>query len=573
MEEELLYNQSEPRGALTRKTMTSRHSPSSSSSSSSLNSLTVSSLSALPAPSDSAFYRGPSSSSSSAVSSSSGSPSSRPSLTVSSAGPSVSAASSSGRFVVGTFPCPGCSVVCPSAKELIVHVNNHVVGLLSPADFRSDSFVDLNYEPCDRCHRFYVSGAGLKAHKRSCDKQSVVVADPFLRDALGDLEDDYLPSLEEIFTANVPTVSSVPTGCQQVWGTVLERELSRVVRENTVEAWSRLLMLPKCVLVASRRGGKRNRGDRLSVSYLCDAWTRGELKWLWARATRAQQSSKGRSSGLDSKRISELAITHVRHGRLGKACSVLSSSGLAPDTDETGEKLASKHPQAEEPPAVLAAEGDSEPLKVSSEFNLRGVLASFAKDVGTDGTNFRVQHLLDGCNSHLPRPVLGSLRNVVNLLLSGTVNEGVRPYLAGAKLTALAKGESDIRPIAAGNVFRRIASKCVCQMGQARFRSTLGKLQVGVACPAGAESVVHMTRDIVDRNFHVQADFVLLKVDFANAFNSIDRHKLLLQCRKLFPDLLPWVTWCYGGQPWLFHPTGNIQSCVGVQQGDPLGPL
>ena len=235
-------------------------------------------------------------------------------------------------------------------------------------------------------------------------------------------------------------------------------------------------------------------------------------------------------------------------------------------------KLAAKHPVSDEPPFVPDAEGDSAAVKLNSEFNLRGVLASFARDVGTDGTNFRVQHLVDGCNSHLPRSVLSSLRHVINLLLSGQVLEDVRPFLSGAKLTALAKGESDIRPIAAGNVFRRIASKCVCQLNQARFRTTLGKLQVGVACPAGAESVVHLTRDIVDRHWS-NSDFVLLKVDFANAFNAIDRHALLLQCRQLLPDLLPWVRWCYGGQPLLFHPTGNLRSCVGVQQGDPLGPL
>jgi len=211
-------------------------------------------------------------------------------------------------------------------------------------------------------------------------------------------------------------------------------------------------------------------------------------------------------------------------------------------------------------------------LSISSLFDLKGLLLSFAKDVGTDGTNFRVQHLLDGCNAHLPRSVLSSLREVINLLLSGGAHVDTRLFLAGAKLTALAKGESDIRPIAAGNVFRRIASKCVCQLNQSRFREVLGKLQLGVACPAGAELVVHTSREVLSRCWNDQ-EFVLLKVDFANAFNSIDRHALLIQCQKLFPDLLPWVRWCYGDQPLLFHRTGNLRSCIGVQQGDPLGPL
>src|SRR6202012_1952675 len=130
------------------------------------------------------------------------------------------------------------------------------------------------------------------------------------------------------------------------------------------------------------------------------------------------------------------------------------------------------------------------------------------------------------------------------------------------KLTALSKGDSDVRPIAAGNVFRRIASKCVCQLHQARFRAALGKHQVGVAHPAGAESVIHLAREVVDRKW-ADTEFVVLKVDFANAFNSIDRHAMLEQCQAKFPDLLPWVQWCYGDRPWLFHPTGNLRSCVG----------
>ena len=37
--------------------------------------------------------------------------------------------------------------------------------------------------------------------------------------------------------------------------------------------------------------------------------------------------------------------------------------------------------------------------------------------------------------------------------------------------------------------------------------------------------------------------------------------------------MLPWVSWCYGTHPLLWHPLGQISSESGVQQGDPLGPL
>ena len=45
------------------------------------------------------------------------------------------------------------------------------------------------------------------------------------------------------------------------------------------------------------------------------------------------------------------------------------------------------------------------------------------------------------------------------------------------------------------------------------------------------------------------------------------------KCLIFFPELLPWVSWCYGSHPFLWHPLGMITSQSGVQQGDPLGPM
>ncbi|KAL5479415.1 hypothetical protein EMCRGX_G022935 [Ephydatia muelleri] len=68
-------------------------------------------------------------------------------------------------------------------------------------------------------------------------------------------------------------------------------------------------------------------------------------------------------------------------------------------------------------------------------------------------------------------------------------------------------------------------------------------------------------------------DFVMLKMDMRNAFNLISRQALLSECYLFFPELLPWASWCYGSQPYLWLPLGHLTSESGVQQGDPLGPL
>ena len=101
----------------------------------------------------------------------------------------------------------------------------------------------------------------------------------------------------------------------------------------------------------------------------------------------------------------------------------------------------------------------------------------------------------------------------------------------------------------------------------------LGSHQVGVACRGGAEQIVHTMRDKLAQHWESE-DFTVLKVDFSKAFNSVSRQSLLDECSELFPELLPWATWCYGSPSLLcYGDSVQLNSCVGVQQGDPLGPL
>ena len=54
-----------------------------------------------------------------------------------------------------------------------------------------------------------------------------------------------------------------------------------------------------------------------------------------------------------------------------------------------------------------------------------------------------------------------------------------------------------------------------------------------------------------------------------NAFNAVSRQAVVEECATFFPEILPWVSWCYGSHPLLWHPLGQISSESGVQQGDP----
>jgi hypothetical protein len=260
----------------------------------------------------------------------------------SSSSPAPSASSPSSPFVAGHFPCPVCNKTFDSAPHLIQHVHKHIDGML-PGKPSLSAFADINYIACRFCHHFF---RGVSQHERFCAKKlSQPPPDPDL------MEDLPLPSLDEICSSYRPTLSFVPAAHRQAWARVLFLELDRVALDNSLEAWTRLFMLPKCVLIVPKRGGRRNRGDRFSISELCAFWEEGQLNWLWSRHSRKQPEPSSRSS--DSKRAVACAIQHARCGRFGRACAALSTSGLAPDSHATLSKLESKHPQADAPQFAL----------------------------------------------------------------------------------------------------------------------------------------------------------------------------------------------------------------------------
>ena len=143
-------------------------------------------------------------------------------------------------------------------------------------------------------------------------------------------------------------------------------------------------------------------------------------------------------------------------------------------------------------------------------------------------------------------------------------------------LTALVKNKEgrplDIRPIIVVEALRRLTGKCLCIITKPKASDFFTPFQYGVACPAGAEKVIHGVRSCIQEHWK-DDNFTVCKVDMSNAFNLVSRQALLEECAVHFPELLPWVGWCYGSHPTLWHPLGQLSSETGVQQGDPLGPL
>ena len=162
---------------------------------------------------------------------------------------------------------------------------------------------------------------------------------------------------------------------------------------------------------------------------------------------------------------------------------------------------------------------------------------------------------------------LRALTNLVNMILEGKLPFELRPYFFGAKLIALKKPDGRLRPIAVGNTFRRLSAKCAeyhdFESRQARY----GNRQVGVGTKKGAELASHVFRCLIESP--QPKENVILKIDFENAFNSINRQFMRENAFEIHREVF---TLCVQSAKFSFYGDSVIKSCEGTQQGNPESP-
>jgi hypothetical protein len=100
-----------------------------------------------------------------------------------------------------------------------------------------------------------------------------------------------------------------------------------------------------------------------------------------------------------------------------------------------------------------------------------------------------------------------------------------------------------LRPIAIGCSFRRLAARVACFKNNCDIHSYLAPHQLGLATKKGSETAIHTVRTYL--NLPKNNDKIMLKINFANAFHSVERDKMLLQIKENFPILYPFMNQSY----------------------------
>ena len=418
--------------------------------------------------------------------------------------------------------------------------------------------IEAKFEVCGGCVHFFAEGL---LDRRDTEARPEVGPREIPQD---------LPSLDEIALRRVPLLSPIPKALRAPWARALREATQEVLTHRDDAAWRKFMMLLKVVLVR-RRGGrahvKRSQSEALEVFR---RWHEGECVDLWYELREAGSGGGSRVPEPEAGRgkVRAKAVALAREGLYSKAHSALFSRGVAPLTPEVRQQLEEKHPLGVPVEAAefkqttnlsflpLQVYRSLQRFKAGSAGGPSGLSADHVKVAVGEG---------DG--------MLQRLTLLVNLVVAGGVPEEVRPMLFGANLIPLRKVEKHgVRPVACGDTLRRLCGKLVGTRYSDEARKVLfvGR-QVGVGVKMGMEAAVAMVAGYAKRwSGH---DKCIVKIDFANAFNTVDRTVFLREARRLGPAMMPFLLACYSAPTSLYCGDAVLSLACGVQQGDPLGPL
>jgi len=167
--------------------------------------------------------------------------------------------------------------------------------------------------------------------------------------------------------------------------------------------------------------------------------------------------------------------------------------------------------------------------------------------------------------------LLEALTLLTNLAVSGRLPLPLQPFLCGGRLVPVLKKDNGIRPIVVGELLRSLIAKvALAELGDGL--ADLQPLQVGVGGQGPWAQAAVLTVREWTKALRGGSPNVLVKVDIANAFNSINRSTCLQGIRSLAPGLSSWSTWCLSQQTHVCWDGVTIPCTTGVQQGDPCAP-
>ena len=403
-----------------------------------------------------------------------------------------------------------------------------------------------------------------------------------------------LPSWDAVASLNVSLCERIPPPAV----IAVSDAFSWTVRHlSDGEGWLRLFAFAKCILRRTKSMGPLKLTKLLLER--ARVWKSPQgLEKLWGDAladVREPQVSPGspRFTVSDEKRacphglpdthvdastlpddVAKRAISLARKGHFSRAVAALSAARVADVNEASFAAMQERHPAA--PPPVFSAPSEArDTLEAPSLSDVRKQLRKFRLGTAAGCSGLSAQHLLDLTCTLGNSQMYEALSTVSGLLMNGCVPVDARRHFFGGKLVALVKHDLSLRPIACGEILRRLAAKLLCaKVKKLVAPMLLNAAQIGVAVAGGADAMCYVARRLSRRWLRDRPrGKCFVKIDMKNAFNCVDRSKMLAIIKERVPLLYPYAVAAYGSSTTLMFGNRVVESRSGVQQGDPLGPL
>ena len=456
--------------------------------------------------------------------------------------------------------------------------------------------------PCDICGTIFRNKGGRTRHRKSCSKKREVTS----------------MSTENVLTSkDLTSIIIERSNESQVWADHTYAELTQIIDSAYEECvkWKRnLFMLPTgkignqfvdemtrlihewvndsplkkislkalmimpCLLLQkpSRNSKSKDNSDALKRRFLL--WKSGDFDAL-IREARYLQSQLSFRPGTKSfeekaKRFNDLMLK----GKVGPAIRLLNeieSSGVLNLTKETLSSLQAKHPKGEDSHDEFLLKG---PINKVEDYVFQKIDGTLIRKLASQLKGAAGPSTLDadGWRRILTSASFGN-RSLDLCHAIATVSrklcqkpelwqDGSLEPLLSSRLIPLDKNPG-VRPIAIGEILRRLIGKSVVTVLKPNVLQSVGDLQLCGGQKSGCEAAVHAMRILSQES---DCDGILL-VDADNAFNRINRRVMLHNVQIICPEIATFISNTYSSNARLFLTGGyEISSSEGTAQGDPV---
>ncbi|GJS79096.1 hypothetical protein Tco_0728977 [Tanacetum coccineum] len=331
-----------------------------------------------------------------------------------------------------------------------------------------------------------------------------------------------------------------------------------VAQPDSIDAWVRLLLFPRCTLQVYRPKNRQEYRSRNKKSLQQSSILKSLAMWggggdddfttlvksildVSALGSFGQGGGNFLEEGATGNTNIKQCLRKVADGHFTAAINVLSSSGVASYYDDTIKTLEAKHPY--KPPPSMPSITYSKPPLVAEIDSVFSCIKSFPKGTSCERDGLRVQHILDalcGERSATATDLLKVITSVVNLWLAGRCLPILAEFVASAPLTPLLNPDNGIQTIAVGTIWRRLVSKVSMKGVGKEMSKYLSDFQFRVRVSGGAEAILHILNQVLSE-YHHDGSLTMLTVDFSNVFNLVDRPALLHEVRVKCPSTSLWV--------------------------------